>query len=110
MIDIDGLFENYFKKYIAENLGKMTEQQIEDKIPEIYEAFGKTPQIELGGKTPEDYYRNFSDDDLVSELENAVIKNGEVSDFLCKEIEKRSGISEKLVRLISADGNEEVAT
>ena len=37
MIDIDGLFENYFKKYIAENLGKMTEQQIEDKIPEIYE-------------------------------------------------------------------------
>lgn len=110
MIDIDGLFENYFKKYIAENLGKMTEQQIEDKIPEIYEAFGKTPQIELGGKTPEDFYRNFSDDDLVSELENAVIKNGEVSDFLCKEIEKRSGISEKLVRLISADGNEEVAT
>ena len=47
---------------------------------------------------------------MVSELENAVIKNGEVSDFLCKEIEKRSGISEKLVRLISADGNEEVAT
>ena len=110
MIDIDGLFENYFRKYMSENLGKMTEQQIEDKIPEIYAAFGKTPQLELGGKTPEDFYRDFSDDDLVSELEKAVEKHGEVSDFLCREIEKRSGISEKLAKLISADGNDEVST
>ena len=110
MIDIDGLFENYFRKYMSENLGKMTEQQIEDKIPEIYEAFGKTPQPELGGKTPEDFYCDFSDVDLVSELEKAVEKHGEVSDFLCREIEKRSGISEKLAKLISADGNDEVST
>ena len=52
MIDIDGLFEAYFKKYIAENLGKMTEEEIENRVPELYVSFGNEPDEKTRRKKP----------------------------------------------------------
>mgnify|MGYP006956017786 CR=1 FL=1 len=110
MIDIDNLFEQYFKKYIAENLGKMTEEEIEDKIPELYTEFGNTPNEKLGGKTPREYFKGFSDDELIGHFKNSVQKNGEASSFLCDEIENRGGLNDKLCNLISVENGDELST
>ena len=42
MIDVDGLFETFFRKYLAKNAGKFTEEELENKVGEIYSEFGKT--------------------------------------------------------------------
>lgn len=110
MIDIDNLFEQYFKKYIAENLGKMTEEEIENKIPELYTEFGNTPSDKLGGKTPRDYFKGFSDDELIDQFKNSVIKGGEASSYLCEEIENRGGLNDKLCELISVENGDELST
>ncbi len=110
MIDIDGLFESYFKKYIVENLGKMTEEEIENRVPELYVSFGNEPNEKLGGKSPRDYFKSFEDDELIGCLKESVEKGVEVSSFLCDEIEARGGLTDKLCRIISADGNDELAT
>ena len=39
-IDVDKLFEEYFKKFIAENIGKYTEDELESKVADIYAEFG----------------------------------------------------------------------
>ena len=52
MIDIDSLFENYFRNYIIKNSGKFTEDELENKVGEVYNEFGKTPLKELSGKSP----------------------------------------------------------
>ena len=49
MKDIDELFEKYFRNYLKENAGRFTEEELENKVPEIYDAFGNSPLEELGG-------------------------------------------------------------
>lgn len=110
MIDIDRLFEAYFKKYIAENLGKMAEEEIENRVPELYVSFGSEPNEKLGGKSPCEYFKAFSDDELIDCLKESVEKGVEVSSFLCDEIEARGGLTDKLCNVVSADGNDELAT
>ena len=110
MVDIDGLFEAYFKKYIAENLGKMTEEEIENRVPELYASFGNEPNEKLGGKSPCDYFKTFTYNELIDCLKESVVNGVEVSSFLCDEIEARGGLTDKLCMVISADGNDELAT
>ena len=66
--DIDKLFGQFAEKYIQQNKGKFTADEWEDKIPELYEKFGKTPFEELGGKTPETYFAGMSGKELVELL------------------------------------------
>lgn len=110
MIDIDGLFETFFKKYLAENLGKKTEEEIENLIPELYETFGKTPNDKLDGKSPEEYFKAFGDDELIEALKESVRNGNDVSDFLCGEIEARGGLTDKLCELIVTCQSDELAT
>ncbi len=110
MIDVDGLFETFFKKYLAENLGKMTEDEIENHIPELYAAFGKTPNEKLGGKSPEEYFKAFSDDELIDALTKSVKNGGDVPSFLCDEIESRGGLTDKLCELVLTCRDDELAT
>ena len=110
MIDSDNLFEQFFKKYIAENLGKMTEEEIEDKIPELYAEFGDTPNDKLGGKSPRNYFKGFSDDEIIGQFRSSVQKNGEASSYLCEEIENRGGLNDKLCELISVENGDELST
>ena len=56
MIDVDGLFETFFRKYLAKNAGKFTEEELENKVGEVYSEFGKTKLKELGNKTPDEYF------------------------------------------------------
>ena len=103
MIDIDGLFETFFKTYLAEDLGKQTEEEIENLIPELYETFGKTPNDKLDGKSPEEYFKAFGDDELIAALKESVKNGNDVSDFLCDEIESRDGINDKICDIIATN-------
>ncbi len=67
-VDLDSLFEAYFRKYLVENQGKYSEDQLENKVGEIYKKFGNEPLKELGGKSPRKYYADKSDEELVREL------------------------------------------
>ncbi len=110
MIDVDELFEEYFKKYVTDNLGKLTEEQIENNVPEVYERFGSESNEKLGGKSPREYFRSFSDDELIKSIEQSAKASGSVSDFLCEELERRGNVTEKLASLIFPEQNDEVAS
>ena len=41
-----------------ENIGKVKPEEIEDKMPVLYEQFGDAPLKELQGKTPNTFYKD----------------------------------------------------
>ena len=65
VIDVDNLFDKYISDYVYGNIGKVNPEEIENKIPQLYEEFGDTSLKELDGKTPNEYYKQFSGADLV---------------------------------------------
>ena len=87
-IDFDGLFDKKLAKYLQENAGKFTEKQWEDKIPALYQKFGDT-YLKSIDSTPRGYYARMSDKELVDELLSHIQADIPISDFLCREIEKR---------------------
>ena len=72
IVDIDGLFEEYISSFVKENIGKIKPEEIENEIPVLYEKFGKETLKELDGKTPETYYKDFSEEDL--NFNNQILK------------------------------------
>lgn len=107
IIDTDALFEKYVREYMKKNAGKFTEEEWEDKIPELYDKFGKTPLEELGGKTPAEYYSSFGGEELV-EMLSACVKGGlPVSDCLCEALTASADSEKPLIKLLD-DGEEEL--
>ncbi len=109
MIDIDKLFENYFRKFIAENVGKYSEEELEDKVSELYEEFGETSLKELDGKSPKQYFEEMSAEELCNALKSNVIGGVAISDFLCDAIEKKDGVDEILIKNVLDYENDELA-
>lgn len=107
LIDFDGLFDEKLNEYMHMNAGKYTEKQWENLIPKLYKQFGDT-FVARAGNTPKGYYAEMSDDELAETLARHVAENVPVSDFLCRELEKR-GCPDALVRLIASE-NEELVT
>ena len=58
IIDLDKLFDKYISGYVYKNVGKIKPEEIENEIPVMYEKFGDEPIAELGGKTPNAYYKD----------------------------------------------------
>lgn len=110
MIDLDKLFEEYFKKFMAKNLGKLSEDEIENRVPELYTEFGNKPNDKLGGKSPKEFFASYTDEELIDTLKESVKNGVEVSSFLCDEIEKREDILGKLSSLVSVESGDELAT
>lgn len=102
LIDFDGLFDGKLAEYMEKNAGKYTEKEWEDLIPKLYQKFGDTP-IKSVGNTPNGYYADMSDKELVETLSAHVKEGVPVSDFLCRELEKRNCPDELLPLLESGD-------
>ena len=100
-IDFDGMFDKRLAKYMRENAGKFTEKQWEDKIPVLYQKFGDT-FLKSVGATPRGYYQAMSDRQLVEELLAHIKEDVPISDFLCREIEKRD-CPEEILPLLECD-------
>ena len=110
MIDIDALFEKYFRNFVMKNSGRFTEDELEDKVGEIYSKFGSTPLKELGNESPKNYFANMTDAEIVSALRDSVKNGVSVSDFLCDELTERDGVFDSLVAMISTEFNDELST
>lgn len=99
LIDFDGLFDEKLAEYIRDNPTKYTEKQWENVIPKLYRQFGDT-YVAKAGATPRQYYSSMTDEELCDALARHVSEGVPVSDFLCREIERR-GCTDALVRLLS---------
>lgn len=107
LIDFDGLFDEKLAQYMEENAGKYTEKQWEKLVPKLYQKFGDT-YIRSAGNTPKGYYSAMTDGELVSALVRHTEEDVPVSDFLCRELEKRD-CPDELIALL-AQGNEQLLT
>lgn len=86
LIDVDELFDNYISDYVYANIGKVKPEEIENKMPVMYEEFGNKPLKELDGKTPKEYYLSFSAEELIDCLKAHLEEGVAVSDFLCEAL------------------------
>ena len=87
IIDLDELFDKYISDYVYSNIGKVKPEEIENKMPVLYAEFGNKKLKELDGKTPNEYYKGFKTEELLSALKEHIEKKVAVSDFLCEAIE-----------------------
>lgn len=110
MIDIDKLFEEYFTDFLTKNAGKFTEEELENKVGEIYTQFGNAKLKQLGGKSPKEYFEDLTTKELVCALEDCVKDGVSVSDFLCEEIEKREDCESYLLDFVNESTQDELAT
>lgn len=102
-IDIDKLFDKYIEGFVYANIGKIKQEEIEDKIPVLYEEFGNASIKELDGKTPNTFYKEFSAKELLNCLKEHLEKSVPVSDFLCEAITSAENAGEELLNALSCD-------
>lgn len=107
IIDVDKLFDNFVSDLVYSELGKVKPEEIEDKMPLYYERFQKTAFPELGGKTPETFYKGYSADELLLCLSEHVQKGVPISDFLCQAITSLPDCETAVAAALSVDGEEE---
>lgn len=106
VVDIDGLFDKYISDYVYTNVGKVSPEEIENKMPEFYDKFGDEKLAELDGKTPMTYYAESSAEELLETLKKHLETGVPVSDFLCEAL--RDADSETaLVRELNKENDEE---
>lgn len=107
IIDIDALFDKYISDYVYTSIGKVKPEEIENKIPELYVKFGDTKLKDLDEKTPNEYYKSFSGEQLIECLKNHLKTNVSISDFLCEAITSNPKNEKALLDAISSDAEEE---
>ena len=105
VIDIDKLFENYMRAYVAKTSGKYTEDEWYDKLPDIYAEFENTTFPELGGYTPATYYDD--EPELVALWLKYVNSGTPLNDYLIDAIVK-SVPEDGIIALLDENADEEV--
>ena len=106
IIDVDKLFDEYISDYVYKSIGKVKPEEIENKIPELYTEFGKVPLKELDGKTSEEYYKDFSTEELLKGLTEHINEKVTVPDFLCEAITEKRDVA-VLTDALNKDNREE---
>ncbi len=107
IIDVDKLFDDYISDYVYKNIGKVKPEEIENKIPMLYEQFGNEKLKELDNKTPNEYYKDYDIKELLTCLKNHLEKRVEVSDFLCEAINAKVDDDAELLKALDNDEDEE---
>lgn len=107
LIDFDGMFDEKLAEYMGQHGSEFTEKQWEEKIPKLYKKFGDT-FIKSAGNTPNGYYAALSDAELCKTLVAHVKEDVPVSDFLCRELERRN-CPDELIALLGSDDEQVLA-
>ena len=107
IIDIDSLFDKYIEGFVYANIGKVKPEEIENKIPELYIKFGNEKLKELDGKTPNEYYNDFSGEELLTCLETHLNTSVAISDFLCEAITKNPNNEDALIKGLEKQESEQ---
>lgn len=106
VIDIDNLFDEYISDFVYKNIGKVKPDEIENKIPELYNKFGKEKLSVLNGKSPIEYYSSFSISELLECLKLHITKRINVSDYLCEAIKLNGKNEQELVNALDDESEE----
>lgn len=88
LYDFDGMFDEKLAEYISKNPKRYREEEWEDVIPALYDKFGDS-KIKSLGVTPREFYAAMTDGELLGCLRTHLSRKVPVSEFLCREIEKR---------------------
>lgn len=104
LYDFDGMFDEKLSEYVKKNADKHREKEWEDIIPRMYARFGDTV-IKSLGKSPNQYYAEMDDSQLVAQLRAHLKQGVAVSEFLCNAIEGRK-IENLLIPLLSGTDDE----
>lgn len=104
LYDFDGMFDEKLSEYVKKNADKHREKEWEDIIPRMYARFGDTV-IKSLGKSPNRYYAEMDDSQLVAQLRAHLKQGVAVSEFLCNAIEGRK-IENLLIPLLSGTDDE----
>ncbi len=100
IVDLDEIFERSVRRYMQKNAGKYTEEEWEDKIAELYEAFGNAPLKELDGASPNAYFSSLSPKELCEALVAYNESGIEPPDLLTVAI-AAADTEEELLKLVS---------
>ena len=92
LYDFDGMFDQKLGDYISKNAGKYREEEWEDIIAKLYKEFGDV-YIKSVGNTPNGFYAQMSEKELISALKTHLKQGVPVSEFLCNAIETRCDAS-----------------
>lgn len=108
IIDVDALFDKYISDFVYSNIGKVKPEEIENQIPTLYVEFGDKDFLELDGKTPNTYYREYPVEELLDCLKTHLEKGVSVSDFLCEAISQNPDNEDALVKYLDKELDEEI--
>lgn len=109
MPDFDALFEEFLRQWLDEHKGEFTADELEEKVPELYETFVTTPCKEADGLTPEEYYARFTDpEELVNAFIVASEGDGNACSLLLDRIVEVDGCDEYLKKIIEKGAEEKV--
>ena len=104
LYDFDGMFDEKLSEYLKKNAEKYKESEWENIIPQMYARFGDTV-IKSLGVSPNQYFAEMSDAELVSCLKAHLKQGIGVSEFLCNAIESRNNPA-LLIPLLSGTEDE----
>ena len=107
ILDLDKLFDKYIESYVYSNIGKIKPEEIENNIPVLYVKFGNESLNELDGKTPNEYYKTFTAEELLFALKEHLEKGVPVSDFLCEALTVNSKNAQAIIKELSSDNDEQ---
>ena len=107
LIDFDGAFEAYLQDWFMRSKGLFrTYDEMEDRVPEVYQTFLDTPADFLNGEKPGAFFERFSDPKELTDWMVAYEKGGvPVPDMLLNRISDLGRAAEKsLLSLLTAEG------
>lgn len=107
MINFDEKFHNYYEKWLKANKGKFTADQLEDKVPEVYEHWLGSFDEELG-KSAAEYLHSLSDEQIAEEFIDSFVDDGDPSGALIDEFEQREACCDKLIEILRGDYSDEI--
>ena len=109
MLDFDALFEEFLKNWINEHRGEFTADELEEKVPELYESFVTSPCAEADGLTPEEYYARYeSPEELVNAFVLASEGDGNACSLLLDRITEVDGCAKYLSKIIKDGASDKV--
>ena len=108
VVDVDKLFDEYISDYVYKNIGKVKPEEIENEIPRLYVKFGSEKLKELDGKSPEEYYRQFSAFELIDCLDAHLKKGVSVPDYLCEALVGEDSDEGQIVERLNGDNEEQL--
>ena len=103
MIDFDKKFQNYFEKWVENNAGKYTYDEMEDMIPAVYADWLSAPDADLDGKSVNDYVESLSEEELMDEFLSAFDEGVDPASVILDKIELVPSMANKLAEIVNGE-------